>query len=159
MQRMAASSTAISRGKASRVINLVAPPADAEILPLPWPPPGVTLRDARRPHAHRCINCAEHYRCAGPDESGECTPMCGPCMWVELGVQMRTFQSMADAIEQRRHKIEARIGAAACRRSQSYRRLMLRGRNVVAGFGSVMLKRDGEEAPRFPQLNDPGEDS
>jgi hypothetical protein len=79
-------------------------------------------------------------------------------MWVELGVQMRTFQSMADAIEQRRQKIEARIGAAACRRSQSYRRLMLRGRNVVAGFGSVLLKRDGEALPRYPQLNDSGEE-
>jgi hypothetical protein len=146
---MAASSTAISRGKASRATSLVTPGADAEILPLPWPPAGVTLRDARRPHRHRCINCADHYRCAGPDESGECAPMCGPCMWVELGVQLRTFQSMAEAIEQRRLKIEARIGATACRRSQSYRRLMLRGHNVVAGFGSVMLKRDAVEAPTY----------
>jgi hypothetical protein len=84
--------------------------------------------------------------------------MCGPCMWVELGVQVRTFQAMACAIEQRRQKIEARIGAAACRRSQSYRRLMLRGRNVVAGFGGVVLKREAEAAPTYQHLNRSGED-
>ena len=154
MQVMSASSTAISRGKAPRVTNLVNQAEALETLPLPWPADGVSARDARRPHIHRCINCAAHYRCTGPDQSGECAPMCGPCMWVELGVQLRTIQSMADAIEQRRLKIETQFGAAACRRSHSYRRLLLRGRNVVAGFGGVVLKRatdseNSEEASEY----------
>ena len=112
-----------------------------ESLPLPWPSAGISAREARRPHGHRCVICAEHYRCAGPDSSGECSPLCGPCLWVELGAQFRMYQSMADAIDRRRRKLEQHVGAAQCRKAQTHRLGRLRASNVVAGFGRVMMKR------------------
>src|SRR6266404_1127773 len=140
IRRMAASSTTTLRGKAlfpstERMGEIV------ESLPLPWPSAGVSAREARRPHSHLCVICAEHYRCAGPDSSGECTPLCGPCLWVELGTQFRMYQSMADAIRRRRRKLERQVGATECRKAQTSRLGRLRASNVVAGFGRVMMKR------------------
>jgi hypothetical protein len=138
--RMAASSTTILRGKAL-FASTETRGEIVESLPLPWPSAGVSAREARRPHGHRCVICAEHYRCAGPDSSGECTPLCGPCLWVELGAQFRMYQSMADAIDRRRRKLEQQVGAAECRKAQTHRLGRLRASNVVAGFGRVMMKR------------------
>ena len=140
IRRMAASSTTILRGKA--LFDSIETTGEmVESLPLPWPSAGMSAREARRPHAHLCVICAEHYRCAGPDESGECTPLCGPCLWVELGAQFRMYKSMADAIHRRRRKLERQVGAAECRKAQTRRLGRLRASNVVAGFGRVMMKR------------------
>ena len=140
IRRMAASSTTILRGKAL-FASTESTGEIVESLPLPWPSAGMSARAARRPHAHLCVICAEHYRCAGPDSSGECTPLCGPCLWVELGAQFRMYQSMADAIRRRRGKLERQVGAAECRKAQTRRLGRLRASNVVAGFGRVMMKR------------------
>lgn len=140
IRRMAASSKTILRGKAlfasTETMGEI-----VESLPLPWPSAGMSAREARRPHGHRCVICAEQYRCAGPDSSGECTPLCGPCLWVELGTQFRMYQSMADAIRRRRRKLERQVGAAECREAQTRRLGRLRASSVVAGFGRVLMKR------------------
>jgi hypothetical protein len=143
---MAASGTTILRGKAL-LASAETKIAEAKIgegfesLPLPWPAAGISAREARRPHGHRCIICNEHYRCAGPDSTGECAPLCAPCLWVELGAQLRTYQSMADEIDRRRKKLEDQVGAAKCRKAQTRRLSRLRVSNVVAGFGRVALTR------------------
>src|SRR5258708_37388009 len=158
IRRMAASSTTASRDKAL-LASTESMGEIVESLPLPWPSAGMSAREARRPHGHLCLVCAEHYRCAGPDSSGECTPLCGPCLWVELGAQFRMYQSMADAIDRRRRKLEHQVGAAECRKAQTRRLGRLRASNVVAGFGRVMMKRaqrgsndrsDGERAEPSP---------
>lgn len=131
-----------SRIKASQVTTRMSPGDNVEILPLPWPAAGIDSRAARRPHRHRCVNCRNHYLCAGPDETGECMPLCGPCMWVELGAQLKMYQSIANEIEGRRRKIEERIGSAECRRAQMLRRNLLRESNLIAGFGRVVLQRE-----------------
>jgi hypothetical protein len=51
------------------------------------------------------------------------------------------YQSMADAIDRRRRKIEQQVGSSKCRKAQTHRRIQLQASNVVAGFGRVMLKR------------------
>jgi hypothetical protein len=51
------------------------------------------------------------------------------------------YQSMADAIDRRRRKLEQQVGPSKCRKAQTHRRRQLRVSNVVAGFGRVMLKR------------------
>jgi hypothetical protein len=51
------------------------------------------------------------------------------------------YQSMADAIDRRRRKLEQQVGAAECRKAQTHRLGRLRTSNVVAGFGRVMMKR------------------
>jgi hypothetical protein len=134
---MAASGTTILRGKALLAASQTAG-KDFESLPLPWPSAGMSAREARRPHGHRCVICSEHYRCAGPDSSGECAPLCGPCLWVELGAQLRIYQSMADEINRRRRKLEQKVGAAKCRKAQNRRISRMRVTNVVAGFGRVL---------------------
>jgi hypothetical protein len=139
---MAASDTTILRGKALLASAESTLREPLESLPLPWPSAGISAREARRPHGHQCVNCAEHYRCAGPDATGECSPLCGPCLWVELGAQLRIYQSMADAIERRRIKLEHQVGAAKCRKARTRRMNQLRVSNVVAGLGRVMLKRE-----------------
>jgi len=139
---MAASDTTISRGKALLASAETKLGEPLESLPLPWPSAGISMREARRPHGHRCVICAEHYRCAGPDATGECSPLCGPCLWVELGAQLRIYQSMADAIVRRRMKLEHQVGAAKCRKAQTRRLNRLRESNVLAGLGRVMLKRE-----------------
>jgi len=139
---MTASGIAMSRNKTPQVTTRMTSAEELEILPLPWPAPGADLRLARRPHRHRCVNCPSHYLCAGPDETGECVPLCGPCLWVELGSQLKMYQSMANEIDRRRRKIEEQIGSAECRRAQMLRRNLLRDSSVVAGFGRVVLKRE-----------------
>jgi hypothetical protein len=139
---MTASETAISRDKTQPATTRVAR-EELEILPLPWPAPGVDSRTARRQHGHRCVNCPSYYLCTGPDDTGECVPLCGPCLWVELGEQLRMYRSMAEAIDRRRRKLEERVGSSACRRARMLRRNLLRqSNNVVAGFGRVVLKRE-----------------
>ena len=142
---MTTSNTTISRGKAL-LASIETAGEIVESLPLPWPSAGMSAREARRPHGHLCVICAEHYRCAGPDSSGECTPLCGPCLWVELGAQFRMYQSMADPIRRRRRKLERQVGATECRKAQSRRLGRLRAINVVAGFGRVMMKRAQNES-------------
>jgi hypothetical protein len=139
---MTASETAISRDKTQPATTQVSRGEDLDIMPLPWPAPGVDSRTARRQHRHRCVNCPSFYPCAGPDDTGECVPLCGPCLWVELGEQLRMYRSMADAIDRRRRKLEERVGSSACRRARMLRRNLLRQSNVVVGFGRVVLKRD-----------------
>jgi hypothetical protein len=135
---MAASGTTILRGK-----TLLAPSQttgkDFETLPLPWPRPGMSIREARRPHGHQCVICSEHFRCSGPDSTGECAPLCGPCLWVELGAQLRIYQSMADEIDRRRRKLEQKVGAAKCRKAQTRKLSRLRTSKLVAGFGRMVL--------------------
>lgn len=139
---MAASGTTILRGKALLAATEARRSERFENLPLPWPSAGMSAREARRPHGHRCVICAEHYRCAGPDVTGECAPLCGPCLWVELGAQFRMYQSMADAIDRRRRKLEQQVGASKCRKAQIHRRTRPGINNVVAGFGRVVMKRE-----------------
>ena len=145
---MAASGTTILRSKAPLASAETKTPAEIKIgeafvsLPLPWPSAGMSAREARRPHGHRCVICSEHYRCDGPDLTGECAPLCGACLWVELGAQLRTYQSMADEIDRRRRKLEQQVGAAKCRKAQTRRLSRLRASSVVAGFGQLMLKRE-----------------
>lgn len=139
---MTALGTTILRGKTQLTSTHRARPGDAlESMPLPWPPAGMSAREARRPHAHRCVTCGDDYRCAGPDSTGECAPLCGPCLWVELGAQLRVYKSMAGAIDRQRRKLERRVGAAKCRKAQTSRLGRLRASNVIAGFGRVVLKR------------------
>lgn len=138
---MAASGTTILRGKALLATTETRCGEGVESLPLPWPCAGMSAREARRPHGHRCVICAEHYRCAGPDLTGECAPLCGPCLWVELGAQVRMYRSMADAIDRRRRKLEQQVGASKCRKAQTHRLSRLRVSNVVAGFGRIVMKR------------------
>jgi len=160
---MAASSTTALRDKAL-FASTESMGEIVESLPLPWPSAGMSAREARRPHGHLCVICAEHYRCAGPDSSGECTPLCGPCLWVELGAQFRMYQSMADAIDRRRRKLEHQVGAAECRKAQTRRLGRLRASNVVAGFGRVMMKRaqcasndrSNEEQSEFSRIDASG---
>ncbi len=141
IRRMAASGTSTLRGK-TRLASIEERRNDAlENLPLPWPSAGMSAREARRPHGHRCVICGDDYRCAGPDSTGECAPLCGPCLWVELGAQIRMYQSMADAIDRQRRKLEQQVGASKCRKAQTRRLGRLRASNVVAGFGRVVLKR------------------
>jgi hypothetical protein len=146
MQPMAAQGTMTSRDKTSMATARGARCKEPELLPLPWPAPGADPRTARRQHRHRCINCPNYYLCAGPEETGECSPLCGPCLWVELGTQLRMYQSMANAIDRRRRRLEARVGSAACRRAQTMRRNLLRQSNVLAGFGRVVLQREEPES-------------
>jgi hypothetical protein len=138
---MAASDTTILRDKAPLAFAETTRSEDFESLPLPWPCAGMTAREARRPHGHRCVSCGEHYRCAGPDVTGECAPLCAPCLWVELGAQLRIYQAMADSIDRRRRKLEDQVGASKCREAQTRRMNGLRASNVVAGLGRVVLKR------------------
>jgi len=142
---MSASGTAILRNKTQQATKRSGLRTEVEILPLPWPAPDADSRAAHREHRHRCVNCANAYRCAGPDDTGECVPLCGPCLWVELGAQLKMYQSMVDEIDGRRRKVEERIGSSACRRAQMLRRNLLRESNVVAGFGRVVLKREEGE--------------
>src|SRR5260370_40396065 len=141
ISRMAASGTTILRGKALLASTETTGSDTIESLPLPWPPAGVSAREARRPHGHRCIVCSENYRCAGPDSSGECAPLCGPCLWVELGTQVRLYQSMADTIDRRRRKIEQQVGSSKCRKAQSHRGSPLEVSNGRAGAGGGRRKR------------------
>ena len=142
---MAAAGITITRNKTPQVTTRASRGHHVELLPLPWPAPGADLRAARRPHCHRCVNCPNDYLCAGPDESGECVPLCGPCLWVELGAQLKMYQSIAHEIDRRRRKIEDRIGSAACRRAQMLRRNLLRESNLISGFGRVVLKHEESE--------------
>jgi hypothetical protein len=143
---MAAQGTTTSRDKTSLATARGARRKELEILPLPWPASGADSRTARRQHRHLCVNCPNYYMCGGPDETGECPPLCGPCLWVELGTQLRMYQSMANAIERRRRRLEAQLGSTACRRAQTIRRNLLRQSNVLAGFGRVVLQREGPES-------------
>jgi hypothetical protein len=71
------------------------------------------------------------------------------------------YQSMADAIDRRRRKLERQVGAAECRKAQTRRLGRLRASNVVAGFGRVMMKRaqrascnnGNEEQSEFSQID------
>ena len=135
---MAASGTTVLRGKAHLAPAETNPRETFESLPLPWPTAGISPREARRPHGHRCVICGEQYRCTGPDSTGECAPLCAPCLWVELGAQLRTYQSMAVEIDRRRRKLENQVGAAKCRKAQTRRLNRLRASSVVAGFGQVL---------------------
>jgi hypothetical protein len=143
---MAAQETTTSRDKTSMATARGARRKELEILPLPWPASDADPRKARRQHRHRCVNCPSFYMCGGPDETGECSPLCGSCLWVELGTQLRMYQSMANAIDRRRRRLEARLGSAACRRAQTMRRNLLRQSNVLAGFGQVVLQRAEPES-------------
>src|SRR5260370_27175941 len=134
---MAASGRTILRGKALLASTETTGGDTVESLPLPWPPASVSAREARRPHGHRCIICSEIYRCAGPDSSGECAPLCGPCLWVELGAQVRMYQSMADAIDRRRRKIEQKVGPTKCRKAQTHRRDPIQANTRAARHGTV----------------------
>jgi hypothetical protein len=142
---MSASGIAILRNKTQQATTRSGRGKELETFPLPWPAPDTDSRAAHREHRHRCVNCANAYLCAGPDDTGECVPLCGPCLWVELGTQLKMYQSMADEIGRRRRKVEQRVGSSACRRAQMLRRHLLRESNVVAGFGRVVLKRDESE--------------
>lgn len=146
MQPMAAQGTTTSRGKTSMAIGRSARRKELETLPLPWPASDADPRTVRRQHRHRCVNCPNYYLCAGPDERGECSPLCGPCLWVELGTQLRMYQSIANAIDRRRRRLEAQVGSAACRQAQTMRRNLLRQSNLLAGFGRVVLQREEPES-------------
>src|ERR1700686_1142782 len=85
--------------------------AELELRPLPWPESATPPHEARRPHAHRCVHCDDAFECGGPDQTGECAPLCPPCLWVELGSQLRMYHVMFEAISRRRRKIAQQIGS------------------------------------------------
>ena len=171
MLAMRARARGTSRAKGHRITGAPVSAAGGDraadimpnILPLPWPVDGISVREARRPHAHRCISCASDYRCGGPDQSGECAPVCDPCMWVELGSQLRMYRTMADTIERRRRKIESEVGTGACRKAQDNRRNLMLNRNVIAGFGQMVLTRGDTDSANdriesdYSRINPSGE--
>lgn len=110
--------------------------------PLPWPAADVSARDARKPHAHRCLICSAQYRCSGAGETGLCTPVCSPCYWVELGVQQRVYEAMVATFVRKRAQLERRVGAGACRQAQRQRRELLRRADLLTGFGGLAMRRD-----------------
>jgi hypothetical protein len=63
-------------------------------------------------------------------------------MWVELGAQLKIYQSMANSIGRRRRKIEEQFGTSLCHKAQTRRRSQLSQRNVLAGFGQIVLLRE-----------------
>lgn len=105
-----------------------------EVKPLPWPPPGVALRKARARHAHRCLACGAEFRCSGPDETGLCAPVCPPCYWFELGLQLKVYSDVVAALNRRRAKIERKIGTAACRSALLRRRRLSRRQKLVGAY-------------------------
>ncbi len=108
--------------------------AAAGIKPLPWPPAGIGRRRALAPHAHRCAGCAADFRCPGPDETGLCAPVCPPCYWFELGLQVKIYSEVVAALTRRRAGIERTIGTAACKRAQIMRRRLSRHDKLTAAF-------------------------
>jgi hypothetical protein len=97
------------------------------------------------------VNCSADYRCAGPDETGRCAPVCSPCYWVELGGQLRVYQAMVVALTRKRAQLERRAGAQVCRKAQKQRRDLLRRSDLLAGFGTLTIRnyrtaRTGYEA-------------
>ena len=130
-----------SGGRRPRAVRAV---ARAEMKPLPWPPAELTPRQARKPHAHRCVECAAEFRCPGPDQAGFCVPACPPCYWVELGQQLRIYRSVVASLSRRRSKIERRVGNAACRRAQRRRRSSRRLRLVPALGASASVETGNE---------------
>lgn len=74
-------------------------------------------------------------------------------MWVELGAQLKLYQSMANSIGRRRRKIEEQFGASLCRKAQSRRRAEVSQRNMLAGFGQIVLLR-GERGPNIDQSDE-----
>jgi len=108
--------------------------AAAGIKPLPWPPPGLGRRRALAPHAHRCAGCAADFQCPGPDETGLCAPVCPPCYWFELGLQVKIYSAVVAALTRRRAGIERTIGNAACKRAQIMRRRLSRQGKLAAAF-------------------------
>jgi len=113
-----------------------------ELRPLPWPTTGMTAGAARKPHAHRCFNCSAVYACPGPDGTGLCTPVCSPCYWVELGVQLRRYQAMVASLIGKRARLERRAGSRACRQAQRQRRELLRQADLLTGFGGLAMRSD-----------------
>jgi hypothetical protein len=115
------------------------PGADGAVLaqrPLPWPPPGVSRRRALGIHAHRCVGCGADFRCPGPDDTGLCAPVCPPCYWFELGMQLKIYSTVVAALGRRRAEIERRIGGAACRSVQRKRKRqrLSREQKLMAAF-------------------------
>lgn len=66
-------------------------------------------------------------------------------MWVELGAQLKMYLSMAATIGRRRRRIEERYGVSLCRRQRNEHRTVVRQRNLLAGFGRVVLQREDRE--------------
>jgi hypothetical protein len=108
--------------------------AAAGIKPLPWPPAGASRRRALAPHAHRCAGCAADFRCPGPDETGLCAPVCPPCYWFQLGLQLKIYSAVVSALSRRRDRIEREIGSAACKRAQAMRKRLSRDSKLMAAF-------------------------
>jgi hypothetical protein len=102
--------------------------------PLPWPPAGVSRRRALAIHAHRCVGCGADFRCPGPDDTGLCAPVCPPCYWFELGMQLKVYSAVVAALSRRRTEIERRIGSAACRNVQRKRQRLSREQKLMAAF-------------------------
>lgn len=119
-----------------------------DIIALPWPlaPDAAGVAGPDRPHAHRCIVCSGAYRCSGIDETGACVPVCPPCHWIELGRQIRMYQSVVKALSRRRQKIAEQTGGAACQSALANRGSGipgLPGQRVITGLGRVFVLPGG----------------
>lgn len=126
-------------GKAQREVR-----QGLRIEPLPWPPADGTIRKARRPHGHECLTCGAEFECVGPDETGFCAPVCPPCYWIELGWQLRLYESMVDELARKRLAIQRRIGKAVCRAAKTRRRKVVAKGDLVAAFGTLVVHPRGQ---------------
>ncbi len=123
----------------------------AGIKPLPWPPAGMARRRALAPHAHRCAGCGADFRCPGPDDTGLCAPVCRPCYWFELGLQLKIYSAVVAALGRRRDRIEREIGTAACKRAQAARRQLSRNSKLMAAFRGSRDHNGAHRTGRSPE--------
>jgi hypothetical protein len=97
----------------------------------------VVSPEITRRHVHTCITCGARYECRGPEETGDCAPVCQPCYWIELGAQVRIYRDVVAELEGRRLEIEQRIGTDTCRTAAARRRQHRSDSGLLVAFGNV----------------------
>ncbi len=113
---------------------------------LPWPD-GAEADD--EPHAHQCLTCACIYACRGPEETGLCTPVCQPCYWIELGLQLGIYQEMVADLERKRSEIERRLGSEVCLQAAARRSKARNDANLLVAFGNLISIQPAPECTRL----------
>lgn len=125
------------------------------------PPPGAGFDEMRgHPecrHEHRCMTCGEIFRCGGPDDTGECAPICAACYWVELGSQLRIYRAMVAELAGKRRTLGRLAGRRACLRAQRSRRNFAQTAHLISGFGTVVAAHGAGAAAGTGDLNSPEE--
>jgi len=97
----------------------------------------VSVNITRR-HVHSCLTCGGRYECRGPEETGDCAPVCQPCYWIELGAQVRIYKEIVAELECKRLEIEQRIGKDTCRTAAARRREPRSNAGLLVAFGNVL---------------------